>query len=119
MPDLVSRLCKRAIPHIPTDVRVVDANITFPAGLDFQWNGASLGNVGMPTVNVAGNAGANFELDAPVDISDVDHLTQFTRVLVTQESVDWVISGNNLTGDSIPVDELSKALTLVCSLCSW
>ena len=119
MPVLVSRLCDNTIPHIPTDVRVVDANITFPAGLDFQWNGASLGNIGMPAVNIVGNAGANFELDAPVDISDVDHLTQFTRVLVTQESVDWVISGNNLTGDSIPVDELSKALTLVCSLCSW
>ena len=118
MPVLVSRLYENTIPHIPTDVRVVDANITFPAGLDFQWNGASLGNIGMPTINVVGNAGANFELDAPVDVSDVDHLTQFTRALVTQDSVDWVISGNNLTGDSISVDAMSDALRLMCSYCS-
>lgn len=77
---------------------VVDANITFPTGLGVQWNGSSIGNIAMPAIKVVANTGATFELDAAVEVTNSSHLAEFTKTLVSQDSVDWVISGNNLSG---------------------
>ncbi len=52
----------------------------------------------MPEINVVGDVGASFEVDGTFNVADVGHLTDFTKMMLTQESFDWVISGSNLTG---------------------
>ncbi|CDO73852.1 hypothetical protein BN946_scf185016.g9 [Trametes cinnabarina] len=94
-----------------------DAKISFPAGLTIEWGGAPLGSIKMPEVDVVADVGANFEVDATFEVADVDRLTNFTRVMLTEESFDWVISGSNLSvaaiGITVPGIELSnKSVTL-------
>ncbi|KAI0821788.1 hypothetical protein BC628DRAFT_1341231 [Trametes gibbosa] len=90
-----------------------DAKITFPAGLTIEWAGAPIGSIKMPDINIASDVGATFEIDAIFDVADVDHLTNFTKVMLTEQSFDWVISGSNLSGISVPGIELSnKGVTL-------
>ncbi|KAM5540830.1 hypothetical protein V8D89_005474 [Ganoderma adspersum] len=100
-----------------TNTGPFDANITFPTGLDMQWMGSPFINLAMPLISVAANAGATFEVDAVVKITDADHLANFTKALVSEESVDWVISGGNLLitalGISVPgVSLLGKGISL-------
>ena len=78
----------------------VDAKIAFPEGLTIEWNGAALGRIAMPDVDVVGDVGASFEVDATFSVADVGHLADFTKALLTEESFDWVISGSNLSGAS-------------------
>lgn len=52
----------------------------------------------MPDIDIASDVGATFEIDANFEVADVDHLTNFTKVMLTEESFDWVISGSNLSG---------------------
>ncbi|OJT10827.1 hypothetical protein TRAPUB_12696, partial [Trametes pubescens] len=90
-----------------------DAKISFPAGLTIEWNGAPIGSINMPDIDIASDVGATFEIDANFEVADVDHLTNFTKVMLTEESFDWVISGSNLSGISVPGIELSnKGVTL-------
>ncbi|KAI8977823.1 hypothetical protein BD414DRAFT_466746 [Trametes punicea] len=94
-----------------------DAKISFPQGLTIEWSGAPLGSIKMPDVNIAADVGASFEVDATFEVADVDHLTNFTKVMLTQESFDWMISGSNLSvaaiGITVPGIELSnKGVTL-------
>ncbi|TBU23049.1 hypothetical protein BD311DRAFT_704566 [Dichomitus squalens] len=86
-----------------TNAGPFDANITFPMGLDLHWDGVSFGNIAMPDVHVVGNAGANFQVDATVNVTNVDHLTDFTKALLTQDSINWVISGNDLTVSALGI----------------
>lgn len=58
--------------------------------------GSSFINIAMPSLSVAANIGAAFELDVAVTVTDSEHLADFTKALVSQESVNWVISGGNL-----------------------
>ncbi|KAI0298570.1 hypothetical protein BC826DRAFT_1096594 [Russula brevipes] len=74
-----------------------DAEISFGTGLTIAWAGHALGTIKMPNINITGDAGAQFEVEAAFEIADVGHLTEFTKVLLTQESFDWVISGENLS----------------------
>lgn len=83
-----------------THVAAVDAKIAFPEGLTIEWNGAALGSIAMPDVDVVGDVGASFEVDATFSVADVGHLADFTKALLTEESFDWVISGSNLSGAS-------------------
>ncbi|KAI9066059.1 hypothetical protein FKP32DRAFT_1566723 [Trametes sanguinea] len=78
-----------------------DAKISFPAGLTIEWSGAPLGSIKMPDVDVVADVGANFEVEATFEVADVDHLTNFTKVMLTEESFDWVISGSNLSGKAL------------------
>ncbi|KAH9850917.1 hypothetical protein C2E23DRAFT_886961 [Lenzites betulinus] len=94
-----------------------DATITFPSGLTVEWEGAPIGTIKMPDIDIASDVGATFEIDASFVVADVDHLTNFTKVMLTSESFDWVISGSNLSvsaiGISVPGIELpSKGVTL-------
>ena len=52
----------------------------------------------MPDVDVVGDVGASFEVDATFAVADTDHLADFTKTLLTAETFDWVISGDNLSG---------------------
>ncbi|OBZ73242.1 hypothetical protein A0H81_06855 [Grifola frondosa] len=76
-----------------------DAVISFGSGLSIFWSGKPLGSIQMPDVNISGDVGADFE------------------VLLTEESFDWAISGENLSvsalGIVIPGIQLpSKNITL-------
>jgi hypothetical protein len=59
---------------------VVDAEISFGTGLTIAWAGHALGNIKMPNINITGDAGAQFEVEATFEIADVGHLTEFTKV---------------------------------------
>ena len=65
----------------------------------------------MPEINVVGDVGASFEVDATFAVADVDHLTDFTKVMLTEESFDWVISGNNLSVSAIGIETTGIALS--------
>ena len=58
----------------------VDAEISFRTGLTIAWSGQPLGNIKMPNISITGDAGAQFEVDATFEITDVGHLTEFTKV---------------------------------------
>ena len=51
----------------------------------------------MPDVSLTGDVGASLDLEAEFSVADVDYLTEFTKVLLTEESFEWDISGENLT----------------------
>ncbi|KAI0035854.1 hypothetical protein K488DRAFT_76325 [Vararia minispora EC-137] len=100
-----------------TNAGPFDAVISFPAGLTISWNGQALGTIKMPDVNVTGDVGAQFQVQTDFSIADVSHLTDFTRTLLTTESFEWQISGENLSvsaiGISVPGISLpSKTVTL-------
>lgn len=52
----------------------------------------------MNDVDVVGGVGATLSVQTTFEVADVDVLTSFTKVLLTEESFQWVISGENLTG---------------------
>ncbi len=98
MQDLVSYYLDMHIEIQLNAPIIVDANITFPTGLEVQWTGSSFGNIAMPAIIVSANTGATFQVDAAVKVTDAGQLVEFTKALVSQDSVDWVISGSNLSG---------------------
>ena len=75
----------------------VDASIKFGSGLTISWSGKPLGTLKMPDVSLAADEGAQLDLTADFTVADVDHLTDFTKTMVTSESFQWDISGENLT----------------------
>lgn len=80
-----------------------DAAISFETGLTIAWSGQPLGSIKIPNINITGDVGAQFEVEATFEIADVGHLTDFTKVLLTQESFDWVISGENLSVSALGI----------------
>jgi hypothetical protein len=58
----------------------VDAEISFGTGLTVAWSSQPLGNIKMPNINITGDAGAKFKVDATFEIANVGHLTEFTKV---------------------------------------
>ncbi|KAG6908393.1 hypothetical protein DXG01_004822 [Tephrocybe rancida] len=90
-----------------------DAVISFPSGLVVAWSGGALGKIKMDDVKVTGDVGGAIDAATTFAVADVDHLTEFTKVLLTQESFDWDISGQNLSGISVSgVDLTSRTVTL-------
>ncbi len=55
----------------------------------------------MPPVDLTGDVGAQLDLTADFEVADVSHLADFTRTLLTEESFEWEISGENLTVSAI------------------
>ncbi|TBU46075.1 hypothetical protein BD309DRAFT_663805 [Dichomitus squalens] len=94
-----------------TNAGPFDAKIAFPEGLVIEWNGKALGSMNMPEVNVVADVGATFEVDTTFSVADVGHLTDFTKVMLTEESFEWVISGSNLTVSAIGIDTTGVALS--------
>lgn len=96
---------------------IVDAKIAFGSGLSIQWNGQTLGSLKMPDLDVVGDVGGAINLEGTFQVASTEALTAFTKVLLTEESFDWQISGENLTvsalGIAVPQISLSsKKVTL-------
>ncbi|KAG5653629.1 hypothetical protein H0H81_011855 [Sphagnurus paluster] len=96
-----------------------DAVISFPSGLTVSWAGKALGRINMADVKVTGDVGGAIDASSPFEVADVGQLTEFTKAsaLLTQESFDWDISGENLAvsalGIRVPAIALSsKKVTL-------
>ena len=51
----------------------------------------------MKDIKVTGDVGGTIDAQSSFEVADVGHLTDFTKVLLTEESFDWEISGDNLT----------------------
>lgn len=65
---------------LASDWATVDAEISFGTGLTVAWSGQPLGSINMPNINITGDVGARFEVEATFKIADVEHLTNFTKV---------------------------------------
>ncbi|KAH8119480.1 hypothetical protein DFH11DRAFT_1722990 [Phellopilus nigrolimitatus] len=87
-----------------TNAGPFDAQLVFGSGLTISWSGKPLGTIKMPEVNLAGDVGAQLDVTADFSVADVSHLTDFTKVLLTEESFDWDITGENLTVSALGVD---------------
>ncbi|ESK92921.1 hypothetical protein Moror_8994 [Moniliophthora roreri MCA 2997] len=81
-----------------------DAKIAFPTGLTVSWAGKSIGTIQMNDVDVVGDIGAEIDLESKFQVADVDHIAQFTKTLLTEESFEWEISGDNLTVSALGIE---------------
>ncbi|KAJ7675082.1 hypothetical protein B0H17DRAFT_1161695 [Mycena rosella] len=82
-----------------TNAGPFDAAIAFgETGLTVIWAGQPLGRITMDPLKVAADTGATLDTTSTFTVADVDHLTAFTKTLLTEESFDWQITGDNLTG---------------------
>ena len=90
---------------------IVDAIISFGSGLTISWAGKPLGTITMPNVSLTGDVGAQLDVTADFSVADVDHLMNFTSTLLTTESFEWDISGENLTVSAIGIDVPGISLT--------
>lgn len=77
----------------------VDATIAFGSGLTVNWGGKPIGSLKMKDLQVTGDVGATIDMESTFEVADVDHLTAFTKTLLTEESFEWDISAENLTGE--------------------
>ncbi|KAJ7209536.1 hypothetical protein GGX14DRAFT_451849 [Mycena pura] len=88
-----------------TNAGPFDATITFGnQGLTVNWLGSPIGHIQMDPVKVAANTGATLDTTSTFTVANVDHLTAFTKVLLTEESFDWDITGDNLTVNALGID---------------
>lgn len=83
---------------------IVDAVISFPAGLTVAWNGSPLGSIAMPNVTLVADVGAALNLSAAFTVSDTSALADFTKVLLTNETFVWDIYGTNLSIAALGID---------------
>ncbi|KAI5120964.1 hypothetical protein M0805_006636 [Coniferiporia weirii] len=101
-----------------TNAGPFDATIVFGSGLTISWAGKPLGSIKMPDVNLVGDVGAQLNITADFSVADVDHLANFTKALLTEESFEWDIAGENLTVSALGIDVpginlTSKTVTLL------
>ncbi|KAF9071074.1 hypothetical protein BDP27DRAFT_1419362 [Rhodocollybia butyracea] len=94
-----------------TNAGPFDATISFPQGLTVQWSGQTLGSLQMDNVSVIGGQGAQINVASNFQVANVDTLTAFTKTLLTEESFEWVISGENLTVSALGIDVTGISLT--------
>lgn len=81
-----------------------DATVNFNNGLNVTWNGRLLGQLAMPNIAFVADVGATLEIMAQFVVADVAYLTEFTRVMVTEQSFVWNIAGDNLTVAALGVE---------------
>ncbi|KAI0340460.1 hypothetical protein BDW22DRAFT_1360443 [Trametopsis cervina] len=94
-----------------TNAGPFDAKISFGSGLTISWLGKPLGSIKMPEVNLVADEGAQLDITADFVVADVDHLTNFTRTLVTAETFEWDIEGEALTVSALGIDVSNITLT--------
>ncbi|KAF7983257.1 hypothetical protein HWV62_22882 [Athelia sp. TMB] len=94
-----------------TNAGPFDAVISFPNGLTVSWNGSPLGNLDLYGVDVVGDVGAQLNNKANFAVADVDHLTDFTKYLLTQESFEWQLSAENLTVSALGINVTGISLS--------
>lgn len=100
-----------------TNVGPFDATISFGDGLTVSWEGQVLGLMKMDDVKVTGDVGATLDVQTTFEVADVNYLTEFTKVLLNNESFTWDISGDNLTVAALGIEVTditlpSKSVTL-------
>ncbi|KAG2078952.1 hypothetical protein BDR04DRAFT_1124058 [Suillus decipiens] len=96
-----------------TNAGPFDAIITFNNGLTVSWDGQPIGVMKMDPVNVVGDVGATLNVQTTFEVANADYLANFTKVMLNDESFEWDISGDNLTGIEVSGISLpSKAVTL-------
>ncbi|KAJ3868577.1 hypothetical protein EV359DRAFT_77557 [Lentinula novae-zelandiae] len=88
-----------------------DATIAFSQGLTVEWSGKILGTLQMDNITVVGGQGAQLNANSVFQVVDVDALTDFTKTLLTEESFEWVISGDNLTVTALGIEVTGISLT--------
>ncbi|KAG6857277.1 hypothetical protein H0H87_007110 [Tephrocybe sp. NHM501043] len=81
-----------------------DAVISFPSGLIIDWASQTLGKIKMADVQVTGDVGAPIDATSSFEVADVAHLTEFTKVLLNEESFEWNISGENLSVNALGIN---------------
>ncbi|KAI6135778.1 hypothetical protein EV401DRAFT_1898270 [Pisolithus croceorrhizus] len=86
-----------------TNAGPFDATISFGGGLTVSWNGQRLGLMQMGDVNVTGDVGAALNVQTTFEVSDVNLLANFTKVLLNNETFTWDVSGNNLTVSALGI----------------
>ncbi|KAF8972948.1 hypothetical protein BDZ97DRAFT_1691577 [Flammula alnicola] len=86
-----------------TNAGPFDATISFPSGLTISWEGKPIGQVAIGDISVTGDVGGTIDADTTFQVADIGHLTDFTKALLTSESFDWEISGENLTGNALGI----------------
>ncbi|KAF7308835.1 hypothetical protein MKEN_01083400 [Mycena kentingensis (nom. inval.)] len=80
-----------------TNASPFDASIAF-GGLGLKvCNGFPIGHIKMDPLKVVADSGASLNTKSTFTVADVGHLTDFIKTLLTQESFDWAITGENLT----------------------
>lgn len=72
-----SSLLLRRLSH---SFHAVDAKISFNQGLTVVWAGKPIGNMKLTDVDVVGDVGAVLDVETTFDVTDVDHITEFTKV---------------------------------------
>ncbi|KAG1742190.1 hypothetical protein EDB19DRAFT_1702736 [Suillus lakei] len=96
-----------------TNAGPFDATITFNNGLTVSWGGQPIGVMKMDPVNVVGDVGATLNVQTTFEVANADYLANFTKVMLNDESFEWDISADNLTGIEVTGISLpSKAVTL-------
>ncbi|KAJ3850500.1 hypothetical protein EV368DRAFT_84496 [Lentinula lateritia] len=88
-----------------------DATIAFSQGLTVEWSGKILGTLQMDNITVVGGQGAQLNANSVFQVVDIDALTDFTKALLTEESFEWVISGDNLTVTALGIEVTGISLT--------
>ncbi|KAK0559809.1 hypothetical protein OC844_004162, partial [Tilletia horrida] len=94
-----------------TNAGPFDAVISFPQGLTINWEGSPIGSVAFPNISLVGDVGAQFNLTAQFQVADVGRLTEFSKVLLTQPSFVWTITGAGLAVDAIGISVGNITLT--------
>ncbi|TDL25981.1 hypothetical protein BD410DRAFT_895443 [Rickenella mellea] len=94
-----------------TDAGPFDATISFGSGLTISWNGKPLGSIQMPDVALVGDVGGTIDVTADFTVADVDHLTDFTKALLTEPSFAWDIAGENLSISALGIVVPGVSLT--------
>ncbi|KAF8828949.1 hypothetical protein HHX47_DHR3000558 [Lentinula edodes] len=95
----------------PEQSSFIDATIAFSQGLTVEWSGKILGTLQMDNITVVGGQGAQLNANSVFQVVDVDALTDFTKTLLTEESFEWVISGDNLTVTALGIEVTGISLT--------
>ncbi|KAJ7647487.1 hypothetical protein FB45DRAFT_200334 [Roridomyces roridus] len=87
-----------------TNAGPFDASIVLgKSGLTVDWNSAPIGSITMDPIKVVGEQGATLDSTSTFTVADVPHLTDFTKTLLTEESFDWAISGDNVSVDALGI----------------
>ncbi|CAD6973942.1 unnamed protein product [Tilletia controversa] len=94
-----------------TNTGPFDASISFPAGLTVVWEGRTLGNIGLPSIEVAGDVGGSLNRDATFRVVDSAAIGDFAKRLLLDESFVWEISAQNVSVKALGITIEGVALT--------
>ncbi|KAL1743139.1 hypothetical protein HDZ31DRAFT_83635 [Schizophyllum fasciatum] len=88
----------------PKEDSFIDAVIAFTNGLSVKWDGKELGSIKMDNISITGDVGGDINVTSAFNVADMDHLTDFTKTLITEESFEWEISGDGLVVSALGIE---------------